>query len=119
MRIEFAKSRARAARFTEEVELCNEEMARTIRFYQARSQEWERRAQMSPDQAEAHKAYAHRQSSIYDNLRSHCADLWKEVPAHIKRMQMIIENPALAEPGEFDRSTASKGKSSNTDILIT
>jgi hypothetical protein len=34
------------------------------------------------------------------------------VPAHDKRMQEIIDNPALADPGEFDDSTAASSKRS-------
>jgi hypothetical protein len=60
--------------------------------------------------AEAHQAYAHRQAAMYLNLRAHCATLWKDVPAYIKRMQHIIDNPRLAAPGEFDRSASSRSR---------
>jgi hypothetical protein len=112
VRIEFTKSRARRNRFTEEVELASVEMGRILRFYAYKSQEWLARAKTmaTGPRAEAHQAYAHRQASMYSNLRAHCATLWKDVPAYIKRMQDIIDNPRLAAPGEFDRSASSRGR---------
>jgi len=67
-------------------------------------------AAMTESRAEAHQAYAHRQASMYLKLRAHCATLWKDIPAYIKRMQNIIKNPQLANPGEFDRSTSSRNQ---------
>ena len=116
VRVEFAKSRARCNRFIEEVELASVEMGRVLRFYAYKSQEWLTRAEtttwpaMTGPRAEAHWAYAHRQSSMYSDLRTHCATLWKDVPAYIKRMQDVIEDPQLAAPGEFDRSASSRSQ---------
>ena len=45
---------------------------------------------------------------LFDDTSSH----WEGVPAHLMRMQEIIENPALADPGEFDNSTAAGSKHS-------
>lgn len=113
VRVEFTKSRARANRFTEEVELATVEMGRILQFYSFKSQEWlARAATMSPSmmesQAEGHRAYAHRQSAMYLSLRTHCASVWKDIPAYITRMRGIIDNPQLAMPGEFDRSSSAR-----------
>jgi hypothetical protein len=98
----------------EEVELGSEEMTSILKFYAYKAQEWTTRGETTPEmtssQAEAHKAYAHRQAAMYLSLQAHCATLWRDIPAYIKRMQDIIENPQLADPGEFDGMTSSKNQ---------
>jgi hypothetical protein len=108
VRIEFTKSRARANRFTEEVELTTVEMGRILQFYSYKSQEWSTRATES--QGEGHRAYAYRQAAMYSSLQTHCATLWKDIPAYIARMQRIVDDPQLAMPGEFDRSTSARNR---------
>jgi hypothetical protein len=62
---------------------------------------------MSAMRAEGYIAYAKRQTALYRSLQlRHFISLWEGVPPHVKRMQEIIDNPALADPGEFDDSTA-------------
>jgi hypothetical protein len=98
------------------VQLSGEEMKHILLFFAYKSNEWARRGetttwlQLSQAQAEAHCAYAHRQASMYSSLHAHCATLWKDIPAYIRRMQDIIKNPRLADPGEFDQSMASKSR---------
>jgi hypothetical protein len=65
---------------------------------------------MTSSQAEAHQAYAHHQALIYLSLQAHCATLWKDIPVYLKRMQDIIADPRLADPGEFDQSTSSRNR---------
>jgi hypothetical protein len=85
-------------------------MARILRFYTYNFSEWSTRAEtarwpaMKKSRAEAHRAYAHRQASMFLGLRECCATLWKDIPDYIKRMQDIIHYPRLADPGEIDRS---------------
>jgi hypothetical protein len=109
----------------EEVELGSEEMTRVLKFYAYKAQEWRTRGETTPEmtsfRAEAHKAYANRQAAIYSSLQTRCATLWRDVPAYIKRMQDIIENPQLADPGEFDGTTSSKNQtfgSGSTDSMV-
>ncbi|KAF8170553.1 hypothetical protein BJ912DRAFT_933216 [Pholiota molesta] len=108
VRIEWAKSRARANRFTEEVSLLTEEMMRVQRFFAWKASDWESKADvtawqsgdsMSEMRAEGLIAYAKRQAGMY---------LWKDVPAYIARMQAIIFDPSLALPGEFDAPKITK-----------
>jgi hypothetical protein len=108
VRIEFTKSRARANCFTEEVELTTVEMGRILRFYSYKSQEWSARATES--KSEGHRAFAHRQAAVYLSLRTRCITLWKDIPAYIARMQSIVDDPQLAVPGEFDRSTSARNR---------
>ena len=119
IRVEWAKSRARALRFTEEVQLLFEEMTCTLRHFEDKSAQWKLWGEtgawpedkvVSSEWVEGHQAYAERQSAMYLDLRRHCADLWQDVPLHVTRMQAIIDNPSIAEPGEFDSSSSSKAK---------
>ena len=84
----------------------------------SRAGEWEAKTDMAGWEAmsemrtEGYTAYAKRQAALYRSLRRHFISLWGGVPAHVKRMQEIIDNPAFAEPGEFDDSTAAGSKRS-------
>ena len=117
MRLEWAKCRARAHRFREEVEILSEEMSRILRFFAYKAADWKEKGKvdgwpsMSSARAEAHRAYAERQSAMYLALQNHCAQLWRDLPGFINRMNAIIEDPTLADPGEFDfaRSKAMRG----------
>jgi len=93
-------------------------MVRVTRFLTSKASEWEEKTDvagwgaMSDMRTEGYVAYAKRQAALYLSLRRHFISLWEGVPAHLMRMQEIIENPALADPGEFDDSTAAKSKRS-------
>jgi len=68
MRVEWAKCRGRAHHFTEEVEILSEEISRTLLY---KAWDWKEkgkvgdRPSMSAVRAEAHQAYAERQSPWY------------------------------------------------------
>jgi hypothetical protein len=49
-----------------------------------------------------------------DKLRFTVISLWGDIPAHLTRMQEIINNLALVEPGEFDDSQAGGPKRSKS-----
>ena len=95
-------------------------MVRVTRFLTSKASEWEEKTDvtgwglgaMSDMRTEGYIAYAKRQAALYLSLRRHFVSLWEGVPAHLIRMQEIIENPALADPGEFDNSTAAGSKRS-------
>ncbi|TDL19767.1 hypothetical protein BD410DRAFT_751691, partial [Rickenella mellea] len=82
MRVEYCKSRARALRWEEEVELVVEEMKRTITFLQWRAHWWRsqvgRRADvLSPSLASGLMAYALKQADIQMQLVHHFSKLWE------------------------------------------
>lgn len=80
MRIEWCKSRARALRWTEEIELLTEEMGRVIRFFNWEVQRWEERRSRcvggSAADTEGLQAYAARQADIRRRLANHFGGLW-------------------------------------------
>jgi hypothetical protein len=93
-------------------------MVRVTRFLTSKASEWEGKADvagwgaMSDMRTEGYVTYAKCQAALYLSLRRHFISLWEGVPAHLMCMQEIIEDPVLAEPGEFDDSTATKSKRS-------
>jgi len=93
---------------------------RVLRYFSWRSEFWRKRVStsawplMSEARADGHRAYAERQAAMYQNLREHCKELWKDFPSHVLRMQEVIADPSLAKPGEFDGSSASKTRAKNS-----
>jgi hypothetical protein len=80
LRVEWAKSRARAARAAEEVLLLREEMRRVIEFLKWKSEWWLLRAKhQSADKGitEGLRAYAHKNSLVQKNLSEHFQSVWK------------------------------------------
>lgn len=111
--MEWAKSRARAHRFTEEVLLLTEEMLRVPNFLKWKSNNWKAKAQEVPSEfprmrAEGFTAYAERQAAFYDELRLYFKSLWTDVPKHVSRMQEVIADPDKLKPGELDAKKGSK-----------
>ncbi|KAJ7511255.1 hypothetical protein B0H11DRAFT_1700222, partial [Mycena galericulata] len=80
LRIEWAKTRARSMRWSEEVDLLEEEMRRVLQFLGWRSEWWEgqvgRRGLEEGPQAEGEDAYARRQSWLQAELGRHFAAQW-------------------------------------------
>lgn len=81
LRAEWAKSRARAARATEEVLLLREEMRRTMVFLEWKANWWRDRVELTSCAdsalAEGIRGYAHEQAGIQDQLRAHFRGLWQ------------------------------------------
>jgi hypothetical protein len=80
LQIEWAKSRARAARTAEEVLLLREEMCRVIEFLRWKAEWWLSRANhKSADKgmAEGLHAYAQKQALIQKNLSHRFQSIWK------------------------------------------
>ena len=121
LRIEWCRSRARAMRFSEEVELLNEEMRWVLAFLDWEASHWEERATeriralasaaaVGPGAAptfpvipgspldEGLQAYAHRQAAIRRKLFTRFAAQWKDVPTFIR-----LSNDMLTDPGVQDR----------------
>lgn len=107
LRIEWCRSRARAMRFSEEVELLNEEMRRVLAFLEWEACRWEERATervwmqvpattvdtttsatmpVSPEGAlnEGLRAYAQRQAAIRRKLFTRFSEQWHDVPTFIR-----------------------------------
>ncbi|KAK6977540.1 CxC2 domain-containing protein [Favolaschia claudopus] len=101
LRIEWAKTRARAWRWTEEVDLLEEEMRRVLEFLKWRAEWWialigqRVAAPDDPAGTEGFVAYARRQSRIQSDLRARFEANWRDVPRFI---QMGREN--VLEPAE-------------------
>ncbi|KAK7055702.1 CxC2 domain-containing protein [Favolaschia claudopus] len=90
LRIEWAKTRARAHRWTEEVDLLEEEMRRVLQFLEWKAAWWtalvgQREAVVSDAVLnEGFTAYAQRQSRIQLDLRARFQENWRDVPAYIQ-----------------------------------
>ncbi|RDX43071.1 hypothetical protein OH76DRAFT_1458528 [Lentinus brumalis] len=83
LRVEWCKARARAARWTEEVELLLEEMRRTIVYHTWRAGMWHDVVNQvhegRPDYLEGANAYARRQAAVRVAMRDFCAVTWRHV----------------------------------------
>lgn len=101
--MEWCQARARALRFTEEVALLTEEMSRVLRFFEWKASDWRSKGNVmalqdkSSPMLEAYKAYAEREASIYVGLGKHFRVLWADLPAHVARMRLSINNPSSIE----------------------
>jgi hypothetical protein len=75
LHVEWCKSRARAMRFTEEVELLEEEMARVLRFFEWQEDWWRMKGRckgwesLTPMRLEGLRGYAERQAALHQALR--------------------------------------------------
>ncbi|KAJ7797391.1 hypothetical protein B0H14DRAFT_3093166 [Mycena olivaceomarginata] len=89
LRIEWAKTRARAYRWTEEVDLAEEEMCRISEFLQWKADQWgarmEERLSTGWDEVleEGLIAYARRQVQTTLALRGRFQENWRSVPSYI------------------------------------
>ncbi|KAJ7447046.1 hypothetical protein B0H11DRAFT_2151984 [Mycena galericulata] len=90
LRVEWAKARARAHRWTEEVDLLEEEMRRTLVFLDWRAGWWrglkDLRPEVVTDEAakEGFNAYAERQAKIQDDMKLRFEANWADVPTWIQ-----------------------------------
>ncbi|KAG0692573.1 hypothetical protein DFH29DRAFT_1008433 [Suillus ampliporus] len=84
MRIEWCKARARASRWSEEVELLQEEMRWVSAFLEWQTDWWEDRATprtwLDEMENKGASAYAHRQPAICQAMRTRCISIWSIVP---------------------------------------
>ncbi|KAF8873302.1 hypothetical protein BD779DRAFT_1679267 [Infundibulicybe gibba] len=98
LRIEWCKSRARAMRFREEVELLLEEMRRVQRFLVWQEEFWARKGDVSawgdnihPMRAEGLRAYANRQAALRHALRDHFGEIWKFTEEYVALTKSAIK----------------------------
>ncbi|KAG1834248.1 hypothetical protein EV424DRAFT_1468755 [Suillus variegatus] len=103
VRLEWCKARARAHRWSEEVELLLEEMRRVLVFLKWQGAWWkERTALRTLDSAPAQEgltAYACRQSALRESLIAEFQWLWCDVPA------LVSGSVIIPESGEIDAPT--------------
>lgn len=80
LRAEWAKSRARAARWTEEVTLLTEEMRRTLTFFELKARWWRShvylRLDVPDDVRHGIDAYAERQAALLEQRAVNYAQYW-------------------------------------------
>jgi hypothetical protein len=102
LRVEWCKSRARAMRFMEEVELLQEEMERVVRFLEWQEDWWHAkglcmgREGVTEASAEGLHAYAERQAALHRSLQAHFTTLWKDVPFFVRLAQEAISYGVFA-----------------------
>ena len=89
LRIEWAKTRARSLRWSEEVDLLEEEMRRILRFLTWRADWWEgqvgRRCLPDGPELEGETAYAMRQAAVQSGLHRSFALKWETLPELIRK----------------------------------
>jgi hypothetical protein len=80
MRVEWAKSKARADRWQEEITLLTEEMRRVLRYFEWKASWWrtqqDRRSQASVDVRDGVAAYAQKQTTVVNKLARSFASKW-------------------------------------------
>lgn len=78
--MEWAKTKARAARWSEEVVLLVEEMRRVLWFFKWKREWWVKyahvRQNVGEDVKEGLVAYSCKQAAILEKMAKHCADEW-------------------------------------------
>ncbi|KAJ7030155.1 hypothetical protein C8F04DRAFT_1187110 [Mycena alexandri] len=101
LRVEWAKTRARAARWTEEVDLLEEEMCRILVFLEWKATWWRslkgRREDVVQDRelTDGFNAYAERQAVIQETMKGRFEDNWKDVARWIEfGRQGVLDNQA-------------------------
>ncbi|KAJ7785318.1 hypothetical protein DFH07DRAFT_726096, partial [Mycena maculata] len=109
VRIEWAKTRARAMRWKEEVDLLEEEMRRTHAFHVWWAGWWRDRVGLrgleEGPQLEGDTAYALRQMAVQTTLAEQCAKEWRHLPDLIRRGragELREEGVAVEGPVESD-----------------
>lgn len=80
LRIEWAKSRARAHRWQEECALLLEEIRRVKSFFNWEAVRWDARAKKAAN--EGPRAYAHRQAAIRRDMLARFVQNWQDVAAY-------------------------------------
>ncbi|KAJ7733474.1 hypothetical protein B0H16DRAFT_1468065 [Mycena metata] len=90
LRIEWAKARARALHWMEEVDLLEEEMRRIRQFLTWRAAWWRARAdgrgrEQDGPQREGERVYAYRQAKLQDDLCANFAAKWAHLPELVRK----------------------------------
>jgi hypothetical protein len=108
LRIEFCKSKARADRWAEEVELLQEEMKRVKMFFETRASQWAAHSKAvtpvnDPALAEGLRAYANDQSTQFRAMRCHCEHIWRYVEEYVALgREEVVPSEALRDSEDDD-----------------
>ena len=123
MRAEWARSRARAERWEEEVDLLVEEMQRIIRFLESESAEWQARAdrrvkmftnlRIPFDLEDGVRAFAMHHVALYKDLASRFVALWTPLLVTIDRSpswssEYVTQSLSTDDPAISSDSDASE-----------
>ncbi|KAJ7769741.1 hypothetical protein B0H14DRAFT_3509403 [Mycena olivaceomarginata] len=108
LRIEWAKTRAKAMRYAEEVDLLEEEMRRVLQFMDWRADWWMalvglRAGKQDEALREGHEAYAVRQAGYMRGIRDRFAAQWKDTAKFIadaRERYAEMKGDDLAPEGE-------------------
>ncbi|KAG6827090.1 hypothetical protein H0H92_013247 [Tricholoma furcatifolium] len=112
LRIEWCKSRSRAMRFSEEVELLTEEMHRVLRYLTYKEAWWRSKAVYASDNTlapicqEGLVAYASRQASLCSQLHKSFSHSWQKVPMTLTSLYSQLSDHAnrpFTPPSELVR----------------
>lgn len=114
LRIEWAKTRTKAMRYAEEVDLLEEEMRRVLQFLDWRAEWWQSqvglRVEKQPEEAlrEGHAAYAMKQAGYMKAMRARFAKNWEGVEkllvdARAHYATMVADQEGEGEEGEDDK----------------
>ncbi|KAG1877378.1 hypothetical protein F4604DRAFT_1923970 [Suillus subluteus] len=94
LRVEWCKSRARAYRWMEEVELLQEEMRRVCAFFDWHAAWWKdqasRRIGLDVAESEGIGAYAKRQAAIRIMMRDNCLKKWHPITASLPGPEVVV-----------------------------
>ncbi|KAJ7699410.1 hypothetical protein B0H16DRAFT_1749444 [Mycena metata] len=111
LRVEWAKTRARAARWTEEVDLLEEEMRRILVFLEWKTTWWRGLKGRRPEAVEDRElsdglnAYAERQAAIQETMKSRFEENWKDVGRWIEfGRQGVLDNQTRASGVEEEEN---------------
>ena len=95
LRIEWCKSKCRADRWREEVELLQEERKHILLFFEYQASEWQKRSQRDeevwmlpgvrydPVAVDGREAYARHQAHQFREMVSHFRAVWRNIDAYI------------------------------------
>ncbi|KAJ7033272.1 hypothetical protein C8F04DRAFT_1396133 [Mycena alexandri] len=120
LRVEWAKTRARAGRWTEEVNLLEEEMRRILVFLEWRATWWRGLKDGRPEVvddgvlSEGFNAYAERQAVIQEMMKTRFEDNWKDVARWIQLgregvLEMQAQTVGAGEEGEQGELSEDEG----------
>lgn len=121
LRAEWARSRARVRRASEEVMLLREEMRRVLESLEFRALWWDDRQDARDDEAADLKegifAYANEQASLQRALAASFKVLWKTPLAHVDKLLQGLEATELAvnEPDDDGDDSNAEDEPGNTN----
>ncbi|KAJ7795160.1 hypothetical protein B0H14DRAFT_2391995 [Mycena olivaceomarginata] len=121
LRIEWAKTRAKAMRYAEEIDLLEEEMRRVLQFLQWRADWWTSlvglRAGKQEELAlrEGHAAYAGKQAGYMQGLRDCFEHQWRDVARELEVARKSFE-AMIPDPEEEDGAPGTGEDSGQTNI---